>query len=196
VSLGSPWGIDAQTQSMTARLTRVTGRVEVLPNGQTGWLPATVGGQLRERDEIRAFAGGSAVLVLADASTLILAENSRMVVTRLEGDPGGQTRHALFHLVVGKVRAIVTHAALALVQTRQSTFAITTPTAVAAARGTDYVTVFNLARQSTTVVVLEEGRNPAVPAASPPTGRLTPGSDEDVYVVRLPAAQPALEATE
>ena len=181
---------------MTARLTRVTGRVEVLPNGQTSWLPATVGGQLRERDEIRAFAGGSAVLVLADASTLILAENSRMVVTRLEGDPGGQTRHVLFHLVVGKVRAIVTRAALTLVQTRQSTFAITTPTAVAAARGTDYVTVFNLARQSTTVVVLEEGRNPAVPPASPPTGQLTPGSDEDVYVVRLPATTPALEATE
>ncbi len=190
--LGDGRGADAQTRPATARLTRVAGRVEILRHGQTAWLPAVVGARLAERDEIRAFGGGSAVLELPDASTLVLAENSRLVVTQLEVDSQRQTRHGIFHLVVGKVRAIVTRAALTLVQSRQSTFAITTPTAVAAARGTDYITVFNLARQTTTVVVLTEGEHPAVPPATPPTGRLTPGADEDVYVVRVePPAEPA-----
>jgi hypothetical protein len=116
----------------------------------------------------------------------MLAENSRLVVTKLEMNPGRTTKNAIFHLVVGKVRAVVTHAALTLVQTRQSNFAITTPTAVAAARGTDYVTVFNLARQVTTVVVLQEGQhrvsNPESEVASAP-----PGPAEDLHVVRLGA---------
>jgi hypothetical protein len=139
----------AQGRPATATITRVTGRVEVLRHGQTTWAPATVGGPLAERDEIRAFGGGSALLQLPDSSTVFLAENGRLVVTKLEVDPRRQTRNAILHVVVGKVRAIVTQAAILLVQTRQSNFAITTPTAVAAARGTDYVVMYNLAQRST-----------------------------------------------
>jgi hypothetical protein len=42
----------------------------------------------------------------------------------------------LLHLVVGKVRATIAQAAITLARARQSNFAISTPTAVAAARGT------------------------------------------------------------
>jgi hypothetical protein len=175
----------AQMQTTRATLTRVTGPVEILRHGQAGWAPAVVGASLGERDEIRAFAGGSAVLQIPDGSSLMLAENSRLVVTKLEMNPGRTTKNAIFHLVVGKVRALVTHAALTLVQTRQSTFAITTPTAVAAARGTDYVTVFNLARQVTTVVVLKEGQH-RLSAAESETASASPDEPEgDVHVVRL-----------
>jgi hypothetical protein len=65
-----------------------------------------------------------------------LAENSRLLLTKLEYDQQNQSRIVLLHLVVGKVRAAIAQTAIALVRTRQSNFGISTPTAVAAARGT------------------------------------------------------------
>jgi FecR protein len=128
--------------------------VETLRAGQTAWVPATVGARLARRDEIRAFGGGAATLQIPDGSTLFLAENSRLVVTELLVDRQ-QTRNAIFHVVVGKVRAAVAQAAVTLVRTRQSNFAITTPTAVAASRGTHYVVVYNLAQQTTSEATIQ-----------------------------------------
>ncbi len=171
--------VQAQGKAATATITQVTGRVQTLRLGQTNWAPATVGGQLGERDEIRALAGGSAVLRVPDGSTLVLAENSRLVITKLEVDAQRQTRNGIFHLVVGKVRAVVAEAALILVQTRQSNFAITTPTAVAAARGTDYVVVFNLAQASTAKP--RRGRGPVLrPAHQGRGGRPAEAADHPV----------------
>jgi hypothetical protein len=113
-----------------------------------------VGARLAQKDEIRAFGGGSATLQIPDGSTLFLAENSRLVVTQLLVDRQ-QTRNAVFHVAVGKVRAAVAQAAITLVRTRQSSFAITTPTAVAASRGTHYVVVYNLAQASTSVATIQ-----------------------------------------
>lgn len=128
----------AQLVPATAEITRVAGPVEVRVGGPTAaWVPARAGMRLAEHDEIRALSGASAELVLPDRSTLILAENSRFVVSRLRVGPGNQSRSSIFHLTTGKLRAIVTKAALQLVQLRQSTFAISTPAAVAAVRGTD-----------------------------------------------------------
>jgi hypothetical protein len=142
----------AQVKS-TAELTRVAGRVEVLRQGQTQWSPGIAGLRLGERDEVRALANASAELKLPDGSTVFLAENSRLVVTRLEFDPGTQTRRTIFHLAVGKVRAVVAQAAITLVRTRQSIFAISTPTAVAAARGTVLALAFvpAVAKAKTTI---------------------------------------------
>jgi hypothetical protein len=142
----------------SAELKRVIGRVEVLRKGQTQWVPAVVGAKLVEGDDIRAFAGASAELELPDASTLLLAENSRIVVTKLEFDQQNQTRLAIFHLAVGKVRAAVSAAAISLVRARQSNFAITTPTAVAAARGTLFEVLFD---GNVTHMVVLPGRGPA-----------------------------------
>src|SRR5262249_11374 len=73
----------------------------------------------------------------------LLAEYSRAVISKLEFDPQTQTRQAFFHLVVGKVQAVVSQAAISLVKARQSNFAVTTPTAVAAARGTVFEVVYD-----------------------------------------------------
>jgi hypothetical protein len=127
----------------TAQITRVTGPVEARLGGPAAaWAPARVGMRLAEQDELRAFAGGSAELGLPDGSTIVLAENSRFVVSRLRVNPRSQARSTILHLATGKVRAIVTQAALQLVQLRQSTFAISTPAAVAAARGTDIAVTY------------------------------------------------------
>jgi hypothetical protein len=133
----SPAGAAAQ-DSNAARVVRVAGRVEILPaDQQQAWVPARVGALLTVGAEIRAFEGGWAEIRLADATSVVLAENSRLVVTRLEIDSQTNRRASVFHLVVGKVRAIIGRAAFTLIRFRESDFAITTPTAVAAARGTD-----------------------------------------------------------
>ena len=134
--LASPASVMAQQSAPSAELKRVVGRVELLSKGQTQWIPAVVGARLAEGDDIRCYAGASAELVLPDTSTVALTENSRLLLTRMEYDPHSQSRLVLLHLVVGKVRATVAQAAVTLARVRQSNFAISTPTAVAAARGT------------------------------------------------------------
>ena len=104
--------------------------------GQGQWASAVVGARLVEGDDLRAFAGASAELLLPDTSLVVLAENSRLHVTRLEFDHQQQSRLVLLHLAVGKLRAAIAQAGITLVRARQSNFAISTPTAVAAARGT------------------------------------------------------------
>jgi hypothetical protein len=126
----------AQQAPPSAELKRVIGRVEILRKGQTQWIPAVIGARLVEGDDIRAFSGAQAELALPDASTVQLAENSRLLMTKLEYDQQQQSRFVLLHLVVGKVRAAVAQTAITLVRARQSNFGISTPTAVAAARGT------------------------------------------------------------
>ena len=95
----------AQQAPASAELKRVIGRVEVLRKGQTQWIPAVIGARLVEGDDIRAFSGAQAELALPDTSTVQLAENSRLLLTKLEYDQQNQSRIVLLHLVVGKVRA-------------------------------------------------------------------------------------------
>src|SRR5262249_42054033 len=156
VGLALPHPAGAQQPPVSAELTRVVGRVEVLRKGQTQWGPAVVGARLVEGDDIRAFSGASAELLLPDKSTVVLAENSRLLVTKLEFDQQNQTRTVLLHLAVGKVRAAIAQASVALVRLRQSNFAISTPTAVAAARGT-IVWVFTDGSASLVAVEPEKG---------------------------------------
>jgi hypothetical protein len=136
IVLALPHPSRAQQPAVSAELTRVVGRVEILRKGQTQWVPAVIGAHLVQGDDIRAFSGASAELALPDTSTVLLAENSRLLLTKLEFDRQNQTRIVLLHLAVGKLRAAIAQASIALVRARQSNFAISTPTAVAAARGT------------------------------------------------------------
>jgi hypothetical protein len=154
--LGLVASVDAQSSAATATIRSLAGSVEIQRKGDTQWIPAAVGARLAEGDNIRAHAKGSAVLDLPDGSTLFVAENSRVVVTKLEVDSQSNARNILFHLVVGKVRALVSKASIALVRARQSNFSISTPTAVAAARGTDFEVTFNADQQVMGVAVLPE----------------------------------------
>ena len=136
IVLALPHPSRAQQPAVSAELTRVVGRVELLRKGQTQWTPAVIGAHLVEGDDIRAFSGAWAELALPDRSTVTLAENSRLLLAKLEFDRQNQSRTDLLHLAVGKLRAAIAQASISLVRLRQSSFAISTPTAVAAARGT------------------------------------------------------------
>ena len=153
-------GSHAQPRAGSAEVTRLTGQVEVLKKGQTQWAPAAVGAKLVDGDDIRAHAGASAELALPDGSTLFVAENSRLAMTKVEFDDVTKARTSAFHLVVGKVRALVSKAAIELLRSRQSNFVISTPTAVAAARGTHYEVAYDATQKVTRVAVLPDPRFP------------------------------------
>lgn len=172
LAVGAPAG--AQTGRAAAEIKSLTGQVEVERNGQTQWIPALVGMRLTEGDNVRAHAGASAVLDLPDGSQIFVAENSRIVVAKLEVDPQSQTRQALVHLVVGKLRAVVTKASITLVRARQSNFVISTPTAVAAVRGTILEVIFDAIQNAMRVAVLVD--NP-----QKPTGLVTCASFFDRF---------------
>ncbi len=154
--LGLIGAAQAQTTAPGAEVKAFTGRVEILRQGQTQWVPAAIGAKLAEGDDIRAFAGASAELQLPDGSTLFLAENSRIKMAKLEYDQHNNRKLVLVHLAVGKVRAAISQAAITLVRGRQSNFAISTPTAVAAARGTKVWVSYNPTANKTLMSVEPE----------------------------------------
>jgi hypothetical protein len=148
------WGsAQAQMQPASAELVRATGRVDVMPKGQTAWTASSVGARLVEGDQIRALAASSADLVLPDGSTILIAENTRFAVTKLDYDVNNRDRDASFHVVAGKVRASVSQAAVSVVRARQSNFNISTPSGVAAVRGTIVVLAYNPSTQETLTYV-------------------------------------------
>mgnify|MGYP003693977101 CR=1 FL=1 len=164
---------DAQMRVGTAVVKTVTGRAEVQRKDDAQWISTAPGARLAEGDNIRAHAASSAVLDLPDGSTLFVAENSRIVVSKLEFDPQSQARQSFVHLAVGKVRAVVSQAAITLVKARQSNFAVTTPTAVAAARGTVFEVVYDATQNVMRVAVIVKrsaagGRAGLVPVALRP----------------------------
>lgn len=148
------WGsAEAQMQATSAEIVRANPPVDVMRKGQSNWVAATVGGRLVEGDQVRALAGGSADLNLPDGSTILIAENTRFAVTRLDYDQATRDRDASFHLVAGKIKAQVSQAAVTLARTRQSNFNISTPNGVAAVRGTIVIMAHNPATGETLAFV-------------------------------------------
>ena len=76
IVLALPHPSRAQQPAVSAELTRVVGRVELLRKGQTQWIPAVIGAHLVEGDDIRAFSGAWAELVaVASTNLAVLPDN-------------------------------------------------------------------------------------------------------------------------
>ena len=159
--------VQAQMQPASAELVRAVGRVDVMPKGQSTWSPASVGARLVEGDQIRALAASSADLTLPDGSTILVAENTRFAVTKLDYDAASRDRDASFHVVAGKVRAQVSTTAVQVIHARQSNFNISTPSGVAAVRGTIVVLAYNPSTQETLTYVFPS------PGQAPSAARVT-----------------------
>lgn len=65
-----------------ATVTRLEGRVEIMRQQRSTWVPAVVGVQLAVGDAVRTFGASSALLELSDGSTFLVVENSRLVVSQ------------------------------------------------------------------------------------------------------------------
>lgn len=144
---------DIAEAQATATVVTVSGQVRVLPKGATAFQPLLISMRVGEGADIVAPANSSAELRLPDGSTVLVSENTRFVVTKLDYDPQNRMRSSFFHLATGKLRAFVNKAASALVASRQANFAITTPTAVAAVRGTELYASYDAASGMTSYYV-------------------------------------------
>jgi len=145
--------------------------------------------------------GSNAELRLPDNSTVLVAENTRFIVTKLDFDSQNRMRESFFHLATGKLRAIVSKAAAALVASRQNNFAITTPTAVAAVRGTTLYAIVDpvsgatsfLCTEGTAVIqVMVAGRLQAVTISAGQVTTVTPGQAPSPPAPPTPAQQAAI----
>ena len=144
--------VPAQVRLEQAKVTIMVGQVEVLRKGATAWQPGRLGMLLWAGDEIRAAQGSVAELAMTDGSVVKVIAGSRLQIRQLESDPSTRARTSWFHLVVGRVRFVVVRAAVILVQARQGRFAISTPTAVAAIRGSDGLISYSPATRTTNVL--------------------------------------------
>lgn len=153
---------EAQMRPGQAQVTQSTGRVEVLRKSQQQWGALAAGARLAEGDQVRSFAAGSAELALPDGSTILVAENTRYVLTKLDYDATTKDRNMAGHVVAGKVRAQVARVAVQLIRARVSNFNISTPNGVAAVRGTITVVFHNPATGQTLVASFPSpGQSPA-----------------------------------
>ena len=145
---------EAQQQS-SALFSVVTGNVRFMNKGDASWQMAQVGMRVTEGADVVAEPGSNAELRLPDGSTVLVAENTRFIVTKLDFDSQNRMRESFFHLATGKLRAIVSKAAASLVASRHNNFAITTPTAVAAVRGTTLYAIVDAATGATSFLCTE-----------------------------------------
>jgi len=145
---------EAQQQA-SALFSMVTGNVRFMNKGDAAWQRAQVGVRVTEGADVVAEPGSNAELRLPDGSTVLVAENTRFFVTKLDFDSQNRMKESFFHLATGKLRAIVSKAAAAMVAARQNNFAITTPTAVAAVRGTTLYAIVDAATGATSFMCTE-----------------------------------------
>jgi len=118
--------------------TFVKGRVDLLRVGEKRATAVIVGDKVNPGDIIRTKRGARAKVRFIDGSRLSIVERSRIVVKDFSFEPEMKKRSAIFINLRGKLRSIVSR----LFWGKDSRFEVHTPTAVAAARGTDYITVF------------------------------------------------------
>jgi len=192
----------AEAQQNAAVISAMTGQIRVMAKGETTFQPGRLGMRLLEGADVVAPAGSNAELRLPDGSTVMVAENTRFQVTKLDYDAQNRMRASFFHLAAGKLRAIVVKAATALVAARQSNFAITTPTAVAAVRGTTVYASFDPVTNVTTylctdgvAVIRDMATGQMVTVTAGQATTLSPGRAPTPPAPMSPAAQQQMVAS-
>ena len=191
---------EAQQQA-SALFSVVTGNVRFMNKGDAAWQKAQVGMRVTEGADVVAEPGSNAELRLPDGSTVLVAENTRFMVTKLDFDSQNRMKESFFHLATGKLRAIVSKAAAAMVAARQNNFAITTPTAVAAVRGTTLYAIVDSATGTTTflctegtavIQVMVAGRLQTVTISAGQVTTMAPGQAPSAPAPPTPAQQAAI----
>lgn len=122
---------DARAQAVAGSISTLTGDVHVERAGAA--LTATSGMPLHVGDRIVTGSNGRATILLADKSTLEVAESTSLVIDQEMVRPG--SRSTKLSLFGGLVRSFVSYTA-----PPTPSFEVHTPNAVASARGTQYDT--------------------------------------------------------
>ena len=156
--------------------------------GTTTFEAIAKGAPVRLGDTLRTGAGGRLKVAFEDKSALILAENSRLELTRHVYDPATRRQDSLYKLYEGKVRAIIGQLFGAA-----SEYRIQSPTGVAGVKGTDFEEHF--ASPCTTVLthdgnVYARNVNPSV------AGEVTVSSGKFTLICEGKGPTPPAEMTD
>ncbi len=120
----------AANSSTTAR--KLSGDVTSRADRQSTYVPLAAGKSLAEGSWVRTGKNGWIELALSDGSTITLANNSELELTRL--NMGKEKREGLLNLAQGKLRANVVKLA-----GKQADIKIKSGTAVSGVKGTDFL---------------------------------------------------------
>jgi hypothetical protein len=127
-------------------VTLLEGRATVRHDARPTPQPLRVQSPIYQHDVIRTEAGSKLQLTFADDTVVNLGGKSTLEITRFVYSPQ-QPQSGIFTIPAGVFRAIIKKLL------PQSTFEVTTPTAIAAVRGTDFMG--EVSPETTSFVVLE-----------------------------------------
>ncbi len=120
-----------KVQPVSAVMMFVVGDVQLtLPNGEVK--PALVGDELPMDSEVKVSTGGTATLQFADGALLVLEENSHIVMDLLTQHQDTGMVNTQLNLLLGAAKSRVPK------RQPRSNFSVSTPSAIAAVRGTEF----------------------------------------------------------
>ena len=122
------------------------GQVEVVRTGVTS--AVRIGDPVELNDQVRTGRPGRARIVFQDESVLNVADDSQVVLDTQVYDPGTGTFSTTMRLLSGKVRTLVSE----YYKEPKARFEVQTPTSVSGVRGTEFLVVYDSARQITEVI--------------------------------------------
>ncbi|HIQ01869.1 MAG TPA: hypothetical protein EYH30_07035, partial [Anaerolineales bacterium] len=138
------------TVTQVAVLSRVGGVVEILPTDSDTWRLAEAGEVIEAGDRVRTGLDSAATLLFFDGSTTDLEANTKVTLVQMLSRRDGGGRAIVLHQWLGRTYTQVEH-----LPDAASRFEIETPTAVTAARGTEFAVAVE--EDGTTSVVVIEG---------------------------------------
>ncbi len=112
---------------------------------QATQVKATLKAPLLEADSVVTMKRSRIKMLFRDDSVLTLGASSRLIIKQYLHNPKSKRVESLYDLADGKLRAVVGSAG----------FKVTTPTAFAAARGTVFITWFDINKNRTGIAVIE-----------------------------------------
>jgi hypothetical protein len=138
---------EAQQGERIGAVTILEGRATVRHGGGPTAQPLRVQSPIYQQDVIRSEAASKLQLTFVDDTVVNLGEKSTLEITRFVYSPQQQSVTSLLTIPAGVLRVIVKKLL------PQSAFEVTTPTAIAAVRGTDFMG--EVSPDTTSFVVLE-----------------------------------------
>ncbi len=124
------------------------GQAQVLRGGTGDWAGIASGDPVFVGDHLRTLAGSKMQLAFREDSLLTLAESSELTVTEQVVERAAP--RSRFGLLYGTLRAVVTDR----YSKPDSSFQVETPTAIAAVRGTGFITTYDAKADETVVAGL------------------------------------------
>lgn len=137
----------AQDGKSIGHVTGLEGKVTVLPQGKFAPEILTLRKSVFREDIIETDRASKVRITLIDATVISLGEQSRLELKEFSHEARHQTRAGRFAMTLGVFRAILKE------MLPPSTFEVTTPTAIAAIRGTELMG--EVSSNSTAIVVLD-----------------------------------------